>query len=31
MTVSLARGLSQWSLEYMTLKTDGDHPGPISV
>jgi hypothetical protein len=29
--VSRARVLSHWRLEHMTLRADGDHPGPIST
>jgi hypothetical protein len=29
LTVSRARVLTHWRLEHMTLKADGDHPGPI--
>jgi hypothetical protein len=28
--VSRARALTHWRLEHMTLKADGNHPGPIS-
>jgi hypothetical protein len=29
--VSRARALTHWRLEHMTLKADGDHPGPIAA
>jgi hypothetical protein len=29
--VSRARVLTHWRLEHMTLRADGDHPGPIST
>jgi hypothetical protein len=29
--VSPARALTHWRVEHMTLRADGDHPGPIST